>query len=240
MTLQDSTALVTGASRGLGRAIAEELARRGARVVLTARGEDQLTRVVDGIRHQGGQAWGLASDVGAPETANTLAAAAATFAGPVDLLVNNASTLGAVPLPLLLDLPGAVLERPLQVNLLGPFRLTRAVVGPMVLRGRGTVINISSDAAVEAYPNWGGYAASKAALDHLTRTWAVELQGTGVRFFAVDPGEMATRMHAAAIPDADPSTLQEPRDVARRLLTLITDPGKTSGSRHTARTLEVS
>jgi NAD(P)-dependent dehydrogenase (short-subunit alcohol dehydrogenase family) len=213
----------------LGRALAEHLAAQGARVVLVARHEEDLAPVVDGILARGGQAWALAADVGDPTAAVTIAAAAATFAGPVNLLVNNASTLGAVPLPLLLDLPAEALQRTFEVNVVGPFRLTQALAGPMVLAGGGTVINISSDAAVEAYPTWGGYAASKAALDHLTRTWSAELEGTGVRFLAVDPGEMNTAMHAAAIPEADPAALKDPRDVARSLVGLIADAATVSG-----------
>ena len=110
------------------------------------------------------------------------------------------------------------LRQTLAVNLEGPFRLTRAVVGGMVARGRGTVLNVSSDAAVEAYPTWGAYGASKAALDHLSRIWAAELEGTAVRVVSVDPGEMDTAMHAAAIPDADPAALARPEDVAAAII----------------------
>src|SRR6185369_17167166 len=116
---------------------------------------------------------------------------------------NNASTLGPVPLRLLLDTDCEDLEQALAVNLVGPFRLTKVVLGQMVLRGRGLVVNVTSDAALEAYPRWGAYGASKAALEQLGRVWAAELQETGVRVLAVDPGEMDTRMHADAIPDAD-------------------------------------
>jgi NAD(P)-dependent dehydrogenase (short-subunit alcohol dehydrogenase family) len=108
-----------------------------------------------------------------------------------------------------------------QVNVLGPIRLARALVGPMVLRGEGLVLTVSSDAAVEAYPGWGAYGASKAALDHAARVWAAELDGTGVRFLSIDPGEMATRMHADALPDADPATLALPEDVARIVADVI-------------------
>jgi NAD(P)-dependent dehydrogenase (short-subunit alcohol dehydrogenase family) len=141
--------------------------------------------------------------------------------GTVDLLVNNASTLGPVPLRLLLDTDCEDLERALAVNLVGPFRLTKALLGPMVLRGRGLVVDITSDASVEPYPTWGAYGASKAALDHLGRVWAAELEGTGVRLLTVDPGEMNTRMHADAIPDADPATLADPARVAARIRLLI-------------------
>lgn len=215
------TALITGASRGLGQALAEQLAAEGHRVVLVARGAERLDEVVQGIRAAGGQAWGLRADVGEPEDAERIVSEAAALAGDINLVVNNASTLGPTPLPLLLDLDASGLEACFEVGLFGPFRLTRAAVGPMVLAGGGVVVNISSDAAVEAYPRWGAYAASKAALDHMTRTWAAELEGTGVRFLAVDPGEMDTAMHAAAIPEADPASLRRPADVARALLDLV-------------------
>jgi NAD(P)-dependent dehydrogenase (short-subunit alcohol dehydrogenase family) len=113
------------------------------------------------------------------------------------------------------------------------------VAGAMALRRRGVVVHISSDAAVNAYPRWGAYGASKAALDHLSRTWAAELEGTGVAFYAVDPGEMNTRMHAEAIPDADPSTLADPADVARRIVALVGRAGDVaSGARVEAARLQ--
>lgn len=221
MRLDNTNAVITGGSRGLGRALGEALAAAGARVVLVARGREELDRVVAGIRASGGDAWGLVGDVGHPEDADRLVAEAAALAGPIDLLVNNASTLGRTPLPLLLDLDAQSLEHCMEVGFFGPFRLTRAAVGPMVLGGGGTVVNISSDASVASYPRWGAYAASKAALDHVTGTWAAELEGTGVRFLAVDPGEMNTAMHAAAVPDADPTTLRDPTEVANSLVHLL-------------------
>ena len=139
----------------------------------------------------------MAADVGDLDAAFAIAGQAAALVGPVDLLINNASTLGPAPLRLLLDTDCEDLSRALAVNLVGPFRLTKAIAGSMVMRGRGTIVNISSDAAVEAYERWGAYGASKAALDHLTRIWAAELAGTGVRVLAIDPGEMNTA-HARA------------------------------------------
>lgn len=221
MDIRDRVVLVTGASRGLGRALAEELAARRARVVLIARGEELLAEAVDGIRARGGEAWGVVADVGEPGAEVAIAGQAAALAGSVDVLVNNASTLGSVPLPLLADADPADMRRTFEVNLLGPFRLTRAVLGPMLLRKRGMIVNVSSDAAVEPYPGWGAYGASKAALDHLTRILSAELAGSGVRAIAVDPGEMDTEMHAAAIPTADRTTLQRPVDVARKIVAVI-------------------
>ncbi|HET6150651.1 MAG TPA: SDR family oxidoreductase [Polyangia bacterium] len=224
--------VVTGGSRGLGRALGEELAAAGARVVLVARDRGPLDEVTAGIRARGGQAHGIVGDVGDREAAYAIAGQAAAAVGEIDLLINNASTLGALPLRLLLDTDCEDLTEVLQVNLVGPFRLTKALVGPMLLRGRGTVLNVSSDAAVEAYERWGAYGASKAALDHLTRTWAAELAGTGVRVLSIDPGEMNTRMHAQAIPDADPASLADPARVARAIVAWLgARPPAPSGTR---------
>lgn len=230
MELRFTSSLITGGSQGLGLALAHALARGGSRVVLVARHAGPLETAVAAIRAAGGDAHGIAADVGDKDAIHRIAGQAAALVGPIDLLVNNASTLGAVPLRLLMDTECEDLARVLAVNLVGPFRLTKAIAGPMVLRGRGTVVNISSDAAVEAYERWGPYGASKAALDHLTRTFAAELRGTGVRFLAVDPGEMDTRMHADAIPDADRSTLAEPALVAARIVALLAREDRESAS----------
>jgi NAD(P)-dependent dehydrogenase (short-subunit alcohol dehydrogenase family) len=221
MEIRNTSALITGGSRGLGRALAMSLADGGARVVLVARNRRELDRTVLEIRERGGEAWGIAADVGQKKDIYPIAAQAAALAGPIDILIQNASTLGPVPLRLLLDTDCEDLEQVLNVNLIGPFRLTKAIAGSMVIRGRGLVIAISSDAAVEAYPGWGAYGISKAALDHMTRVFASELQDTGVQFFSIDPGEMDTRMHADAMPDADRSLLTKPDQAASRVLEII-------------------
>ena len=221
MDVRGRGALVTGGSRGLGAALGRELAARGARVVLVARGGADLDRVAAGIRAAGGEAHALAGDVGDKEAVYPLAGAAAALVGPIDLLVHNASTLGPTPLPLLLDTGCEDLERALAVNLVGPFRLTKVVAGSMALRGCGLVVHVSSDASVAAYPRWGAYGVSKAALDHLGRIWAEELQEANVRFLSVDPGEMDTAMHADAMPEADRSSLADPAVVAARLADIV-------------------
>jgi NAD(P)-dependent dehydrogenase (short-subunit alcohol dehydrogenase family) len=201
-----------------------------------ARGTDDLDASVRALRSRGGQAWGIGADLGDPRAIHPLAHQAAELAGPIDVLVNAASTLGPTPLRLLLDTECEQMERVLQVNLLGPFRLTKVVAGSMAIRGRGLVVNISSDAAVEAYPTWGSYGLSKAALDHLTRTFAAELVDTGVRFISVDPGEMNTKMHHDAVPDADVASLADPADVAVALFSMIVDEARAgSGQRWVAR-----
>lgn len=231
MELKGMSALVTGASRGLGRALAEELGRRGARIVLVARSEPELSEVVHGIRKGGGEAHALAADVSRKQDTYAIAGAAAALVGPVDLLVHNASALGPTPLRLLLDTECEDLQTVLETNVVGPFRLSRAVAGSMALRKTGTIVHISSDASVNAYARWGAYSVSKAALDHLSRIWAEELWERGVRVLSIDPGEMDTTMHGLAIPDADRATLARPDDVAARIVELLSDQSVVSGSR---------
>jgi NAD(P)-dependent dehydrogenase (short-subunit alcohol dehydrogenase family) len=232
MELRGRGALVTGASKGLGAALAFELARRGARVALVARGARELEDTAARIRAAGFEAHALPADVGDKHAVHGIAGAAAALVGPIDLLMHNASDLGPTPLRLLLDTECEDLERVLQTNLVGPFRLTKIVAGAMTLRGSGLVVHVTSDAAVAAYPRWGAYSVSKAALDHLNRLWAAELASSGVRFLSIDPGEMDTAMHAAAMPDADRASLLRPSDVASRIVRLVADSGRIeSGSR---------
>ena len=222
--------MITGASKGLGAALAAEMARLGARVALVARGAAELEAVAARIRAQGGEAHALPADVGDKRAIHAIAGAAAAVAGPIDVLIHNASTFGPIPLRLLLDTECEDLAAVLETNLIGPFRLTRVIAGAMALRGSGLIVHVSSDAAIAAYPRWGAYGVSKAALDHLNRSWAVEVPE--VRFFSVDPGEMDTDMHAAAVPEANRATLARPQDVARRIARMIVDSDRIeSGSR---------
>jgi NAD(P)-dependent dehydrogenase (short-subunit alcohol dehydrogenase family) len=193
---------------------------------------------VRSIRDASGVAHALTADVADKRAVYPLAGAAAELVGPIDLLIHNASELGPTPLRLLLDTECEDLERVLAVNLVGPFRLTKAIAGSMALRGRGTIVHVSSDASVNAYPAWGAYSASKAALDHLGRVLAVELAPHGVRVLSVDPGDMNTEMHRAAIPDANPSDLADPDDVAARIVRLLESERVASGSRVEAQTFE--
>lgn len=231
LTRIGSTALITGAGRGLGAELSLTLARRGLRVVGVARSEADLAALARRAHDEGLVLHTHAADIGDKLQTHAIAGSAAALVGPIDLLIHNASTLGHVPLQQLIDTDCETIEDTLRVNLLGAFRLSKVIVGSMVLRRRGTLVHISSDAAVEAYPSWGPYGLSKAALDHLSRTWAAELDGTGVRSLSIDPGEMDTRMHADAIPDADRSTLASPVDVADQIARLLEDPLVTSGAR---------
>ena len=206
------TALLTGASRGLGAALAEALSRRGWRLVVDGRDPDRLAAGVAALPRPD-LVTAVAGDVADP---GHRAALAAAVGDRLDLLVNNASELGPTPLPRLADLPPAALERVLAVNTVAPLALVQAVL-PALEQAGGVVLDISSDAAVEAYEGWGGYGASKAALDRLTAVLAVE--HPGLRVYAVDPGDMATDIHRAADPDA--IGLPEPAAVVPALLRLI-------------------
>jgi NAD(P)-dependent dehydrogenase (short-subunit alcohol dehydrogenase family) len=220
-SLDGQTVVITGASRGLGRALALAAARRGASLSLCARGAVALEEVAAACRWEGVEVLAIAADVGDARDVERFAALTLQRFNVVDVLVNNASVLGPTPLPYLADAPVAAFDSVLQANLVGPLRLTQALIGGMLLRDRGLVINISSDAAVTGYPGWSLYASSKAALDALTRGWAAELDGTGVRVISVDPGDMDTDMHRAADPDADPEELAQPDDVAKQMIRLL-------------------
>jgi NAD(P)-dependent dehydrogenase (short-subunit alcohol dehydrogenase family) len=192
-------ALVTGASRGLGATLATLLASRNFDLILSARRSHDLDRLADEVRAEGATVLARHGDLADPFTRDTLADAARYFGG-LDLLVNNASELGG--LAPLANVATASLERVLQVNLIAPIALTQAVL-PFLVDRRGLVVNVSSDAATGAYPGWGAYGSSKAALELASRTLATELAPMGVAVVAVDPGDMRTRMHQEAFPNED-------------------------------------
>ena len=219
--LSYQTALITGASRGLGLALMQRLARTGTRVVGVAREPLALDAAVDALRRTGAEVHAVTADIADKRAVHRIAGVAAALLGPIDLLIHNASTLGPTPLRLLLDTECEDLEAVLQTNLVGPFRLSKLIAGSMALRGRGTILHISSDAAVSAYPTWGAYSVSKAAQDHLGRVLAAELDESGVRVLSVDPGEMDTRMHAEALPLADRASLRRPGEVAESIVRLL-------------------
>jgi len=217
-TLSGLRVLVTGGTSGLGLALVRELAASGARVAFVARNRErvaQVTRETPGTH-------GISGDVSSKIDIHPIALQALGELGGLDVLINNASDLGPTPLALLGDTECEDLERALATNLVGPFRLTKAVLGALSASardGRGAaVLNVSSDAAINAYPTWGAYSASKAALHHLSRIWNEELATEGVRVLSIDPGDMDTPLHAQAVPDADRSTLKRPEVAAHELL----------------------
>jgi NAD(P)-dependent dehydrogenase (short-subunit alcohol dehydrogenase family) len=212
---------VTGGTSGLGLALVRELIARGARVAFVARRREGVERVAR--EHPGTH--GIVGDVADKSAIYPIAMQVVGDLGGLDVLINNASDLGPTPLALLADTDCEDLERALATNLIGPFRLTKALLGTLAAsarEGRGAVVlNVSSDAAINAYPQWGAYGASKAALHHLNRIWEAELASEGVRFLSLDPGDMDTPLHALAVPDADPTTLKRPQDAARELADAI-------------------
>lgn len=197
----DKVALITGASRGLGKTIAGFLAAQGYDLILTARGEAALQTTATELQAFGGQVIVLAGDVSDGAHQRKLADAVAQR-GHLNLLVNNASLLGPSPQPILAHYPLETLEQVLAVNVLAPLALVQTML-PWLKAANGLVVNISSDAAVGGYPGWGGYGASKAALDLLSLTLANELREDGVAVVSVDPGDMRTQMHQEAFPDED-------------------------------------
>lgn len=229
MRYERQRVLVTGASRGLGEALVRELTRSGARVVALSRDGERLAALAG---ETGAHA--IVADVADKEAVYAVAGEVVHALGGVDLIIHNAGYLGATPLRLLADTDCEDLERSLAVNVVGPFRLTKALLPSLLLDGGGTVVTLSSDAAVSAYPRWGAYSVGKAALDHLARIFAAELESHGVRFLALDPGDMRTAMHFAAIPDADPETLRDPARVAEAMLAFLARARQTEGVRFSA------
>ena len=226
------TAVITGASAGLGRALATALYGRGWNLVVDARRPGRLIRLVDELTDgpTGERAGGPADRPGAPTRLRAIAgdigddahrrelAAAAKGFGSLDLLVNNASTLGPSPLPALAELGAGQLGDILHTNVVAPLALIQLCL-PALAAADGTVVNLSSDAAVAHYPGWGGYGSAKAALDHLSGTLAAE--HPALRCYSFDPGDMRTEMHQAAFPGEDISDRPEPESVLPALLRLI-------------------
>lgn len=207
------TAIITGASRGLGLALARALAQRGWRLVIDARGAQDLQRVADELSRQT-EVEAIAGDVTDEWHRGALVNAAGDR---IDLLVNNASTLGPSPQPELGRYPHAELERVYHVNVHAPLALIQLAL-PLIPSG-GRVVNVTSDAALEPYAGWGGYGSSKAALEQLTAILGAEqLQ---LRVYAVDPGDMRTQMHQEAFPDEDISDRPLPEESVPGLLELI-------------------
>jgi NAD(P)-dependent dehydrogenase (short-subunit alcohol dehydrogenase family) len=211
-------ALVTGASRGLGRALAAGLAGEGYALIIDARDARALGAAADGIRESvpGSVVTGLPGDVTDPAHRAALAEAA----GDIDLLVNNAGTLGAAPLPALADYPLGELRAAFESNVIAVIALIQLFLPALRARG-GAVLNVTSDAAVEPYAGWGGYGAAKAALEQASNVLAAE--ETAIRVWWVDPGDLRTDMHQAAFPGEDISDRPLPESVVPAFLRLVTE-----------------
>jgi NAD(P)-dependent dehydrogenase (short-subunit alcohol dehydrogenase family) len=210
-------ALITGASRGLGRALATGLAAAGYAVVIDARDPRALRQAADAIRaaHPGADVTALPGDVTDPAHRAALSAA-----GEIDLLINNAGTLGAAPLPALADYPVEQLRAAFEANVIAPIALTQLFLPTLRERG-GAIVNVTSDAAVEPYAGWGGYGAVKAAIEQASNVLAAE--ESAVRVWWVDPGDLRTDMHQAAFPGEDISDRPLPESVVPALVRLVTE-----------------
>ena len=211
-------ALVTGASRGLGRALASGLAAAGYALVIDARNGEALRLAADGIRAMvpGADVTALPGDITDPAHRAVLRAAA----GEIDLLVNNAGTLGAAPLPALADYPVEELRAAFEANVIAPVALIQLFLPGLRERG-GAVLNVTSDAAVEPYAGWGGYGAAKAAIEQASNVLAAE--ESAVRVWWVDPGDLRTEMHQAAFPGEDISDRPLPESVTPALVRLVAE-----------------
>ncbi len=210
-------ALITGGSRGFGRALAVDLATDGWTLVIDGRDRASLEQTADRLTGLGALTVAVAGDVVEPAHRSALVEAAGEL-GSLDLLVNNAGTLGPSPLPRIGDYPIDALRQVYEVNVLAPLSLLQAVL-PQLRRSHGTVVSLSSDAAIEAYEGWGGYGSSKAALDQLHRVLAAE--EPLVHVYAFDPGDMRTEMHQAAFPGEDISDRPGPQTAVTPLRALL-------------------
>lgn len=212
---------IIGGTSGLGLALVREFRRRGAKVAFVARTRDRVEQIARD--HPGTH--GIVGDVARKEDIYPVALQISAALDGLDVLVNNASSLGPTPLALLADTACEDFALALETNTLGPFRLTKALLGALTAsarEGRGAVVlNISSDAAINAYAEWGAYGASKAALRHMSAIWGEELAAEDVRFLSLDPGDMDTPLHALAVRDSDPATLKRPDTAACELADAI-------------------
>jgi len=212
---------ITGGTSGLGLALVRMLLDHGAKVAFIARNRDR----VEHLMRERSDAHGITGDVSQKDDIYSIAIQILGQLGGLDVLINNASSLGPAPLAPLADTNCEDFELALRTNVLGPFRLTKALLGALAASaregGRPLVVNISSDAAISVYPNWGAYGASKAALHHLSGIWNAELASQGIQVISLDPGDMDTPLHAVAVPDADTTALKRPEDAARELITKI-------------------
>lgn len=215
-------AIVTGGSRGLGRALTRELLDKGLFVIIDGRDEEALAKTFAELGETE-RLIAIPGDVADKNHVHALVAEAKRL-GRLDLLVNNASTLGETPLPRIDQLSEPTFARLFAVNVFAPIHLIQHAL-PLMQRGSDpvTVVNITSDAGVEAYSTWGGYGATKAALEHVSRVLAAEIDDPNVRILVADPGDMDTQMHRDAVPGANPLELRDPTDAACDLITAIAE-----------------
>jgi NAD(P)-dependent dehydrogenase (short-subunit alcohol dehydrogenase family) len=227
--LKGKYALVTGGSQGLGRQLAIDFAREGAAgIAIVARHIKYLNEVRHQIHeiHPSTKVLVIAADISRQEDIERITAITlGEFKGRLDILVNNASTIGPSPMPYLLDYPVEDFRFVINTNLIGPFLMIKKVLPAMIENG-GSIINVTSDAGAIGYPGWGAYGISKFGLEGMSQTWAAELDGSEVRVNYVDPGNMNTAMHRAAEPDEDPTQWANPEEVTEVFIYLGSDESR--------------
>lgn len=220
-SLAGKGALVTGGSRGIGKAIAAAYAQAGASVFICGRQEQSLSDALTELRQRGGSVEGAVGDVGAPEDAERIARAALSHCGAIHVLVNNASILG--PRDPIERYPVADWNEVLRINLTGIFLMTRAILPSMLAQRAGSIINVSSGVGRRGRSHWGAYSVSKAGLEAFTQVLAEEVGAAGIRVNSVNPAATRTAMRAQAYPQEDPETLPRPEEIMRVFLYLASD-----------------
>ncbi|PLS15363.1 3-oxoacyl-ACP reductase [Bacillus sp. M6-12] len=220
--MENKVVMITGASKGLGKALTMAFAKDGARLAICARGEQELIQVKKEAEAFGAEVLAITADVSISRDVETFVALTEEAYGKIDVLINNASTVGPSPMPLLLDFPEEDYMEVLRINAVSPFLVTRRVIAGMLQRNSGSIINVTSEAGNTGYAGWGAYGISKFAVEGLTETWADEVSETNVRVNMVDPGEMDTEMHRLAVPDCD-YELANPEDVVDVFLFLASE-----------------
>jgi NAD(P)-dependent dehydrogenase (short-subunit alcohol dehydrogenase family) len=228
--LEGKFILITGASQGLGRQLAIDFAREGAAAIsIVARRGDALKKVSDSVLEVAPETrvLTLTADLSKEEEIERVVATTLNeFNGRLDVLINNASSIGPTPLPYLLDYPLQDFREVIETNLVAPFLLIKKVLPAMIESG-GSIVNVTSDAGRVGYPGWGAYGISKFGIEGMSSTWAAELEGSSVRVNWVDPGNMNTEMHRAAEPEEDPSEWADPAEVTEVFIYLASDESKT-------------
>lgn len=220
--MKNNIVMITGASKGLGRALTLAFAKEGSRLAICARSSEDLSKVKEEAEAIGGEVLAVTADISNPRDVERFVALTEEAFGRIDVLINNASTLGPSPMPLLLDYPENDFAEVLRMNVLSTFSITRKVIPGMLERNDGSIINVTSEAGHTGYAGWGAYGISKFAVEGMTQTWADELSETNVRVNMVDPGEMDTEMHRLAVPDCD-YPLAKPEDVVGIFLYLASE-----------------
>ncbi|NRD77567.1 SDR family oxidoreductase [Bacillus sp. BRMEA1] len=236
--MDQKVVMITGASKGLGRALTIAFAKEGARLAICSRSTESLQIVKEKAESLGAEVLAITADISKSRDVERFVAMTEETFGHIDVLINNASILGPSPMPLLLDYPEEDFAEVLRVNTVSPFLVTRRVIPGMLERNEGSIINVTSEAGHTGYAGWGAYGISKFALEGLTQTWADELSETNIRINMVDPGEMDTDMHRLAVPDCD-HPLAKPEEVVGVFLYLASDRSKkVNGKRFEAQAKE--